>query len=455
MAQDDGTQAGDGAPVGVRKSKRLDWRMDRSHSDWTIVLIVGGKIHSTYYVHKVVLSFGDKSSEYFSRLFQNEGRKEHETKTSRIELDEVAADAFPVTLDFLYSLWDEGEEKPMKPDNVAALYHLGSYFEIAQLRIKAREFWKANMTLQHCASYYEQAKLFQNEELIQEVVQKCCEQIDDDEIENPELFAGLVSVSDEQLLLKALKENNGKPNRSLSCFVSLFVVERADHIDEGLFSKLTNEEVLPEIHWQAALRLLQHEQTMVSSANGAAKSLSSLQDRCVKGLATDWKHLDSDAVTESLVDCPRVLKEVLSQSVKRVKRSPPDIKCDWLSSVVLSGAAVEACNGTYTRTGDFENGAPVFSMDGVWDNKPATFEISLTLGHDATVADDGRPCWFCTATTKSEANNEELYFYGCMQSEKAVLLPPKHRWGLGRNSKGKSKGVLPGPTLEYRFEQNG
>jgi BTB/POZ domain len=54
----------------------------------------------TYHVHKYVLATGPRRSEYFVRLFRH-GFAESHNSTSRIELDEIAAKAFPVLLDFL------------------------------------------------------------------------------------------------------------------------------------------------------------------------------------------------------------------------------------------------------------------------------------------------------------------------------------------------------------------
>jgi hypothetical protein len=49
-----------------------------------------------------MLAAGPRRSEYFARLFQQDGNfSESQNSTSRIELpDEIAAQAFPVLLDF-------------------------------------------------------------------------------------------------------------------------------------------------------------------------------------------------------------------------------------------------------------------------------------------------------------------------------------------------------------------
>lgn len=114
-----------------------DWRMDpeESLSDWTIEVCVGGKLYSTHHVHKVFLALGFRKSGYFQRLFRG-GRHFAEGQTSRSRIDlqqEPAAKAFPVMLDFLYSLWDDASP-PITHQNCTALHFLGEYFEIRALR---------------------------------------------------------------------------------------------------------------------------------------------------------------------------------------------------------------------------------------------------------------------------------------------------------------------------------
>ena len=157
---------------------RLDWRMDadKSHSDWTIEILVGEKIHGTYHVHKSMLSVGSKRSEYFERLFGNKNFSEQQTNTSRILLEELAAKAFPLMLDYLYSLWDDNK-LPITHENAVVLHYLGGYFEVRGLRKRARTFWKQDMKngdLGDLAMYYEHAKLFHDEKAYRAVVEKCC-----------------------------------------------------------------------------------------------------------------------------------------------------------------------------------------------------------------------------------------------------------------------------------------
>jgi hypothetical protein len=100
----------------------LKWRTDDSFADWKIVILVAttppqkaarnqdsstDKKHFSYNVRKCVLADGPRRSEYFVRLFENDGNfAEAQDKTSRIELNELQAKAFPEFLDNAVLLLD-------------------------------------------------------------------------------------------------------------------------------------------------------------------------------------------------------------------------------------------------------------------------------------------------------------------------------------------------------------
>ena len=162
-------------PVKTNQDKLL-WRQDpeSSFSDWTIEVSYqqqakkkkarGSAASNTnntmktdiYHVHKANLASGPRRSEYFVKLFQDGGRfAESSQKTSRIELDEIAAKVFPQLLDYVYSV-----EAPLEisTESATALYHLGGYFEMRRLRWEAKQFWQKDMTSANCGMYYEHSQ---------------------------------------------------------------------------------------------------------------------------------------------------------------------------------------------------------------------------------------------------------------------------------------------------------
>ena len=361
--------------------ERLSWSRDPENtffSDYKIEILVRGNVHGCYFVHAAILAVGPKKSMYFARLFSNQSFVESETKTSRIELEELAAIAFPVFLDYMYALDDALQ---ITNENAGALHYLGQYFESSRLRKCAQNFWKHNMTFENCGVYYQQAKIFHDkaisEEVVKAVVKKCCGETD--EIELPDIVDGfeevasrLIQESDERLWLDALKHNSGVPNPSLSLLISLFC-DLANNMDAGIFLDLTEEKVLPAIHWKAALRLLKHEKSILS-ASGTPDAPTSLQKRCIEGLSKSWTRWDSSSVAESLKELsPLVLSKVLAQTIEQAKKQPqmPD-------TIVVSGAAVQAVNGVYTRMDDFCRHAPRYTMHGQWNGEATRFDIFMS-----------------------------------------------------------------------------
>jgi len=84
--------------------------------------------------------------------------KEHDANTSRIELNDFAAKAFPNLLDFMYSSNNDGN--PITAETSMALYHLGDSLEIPSIRSAVRAFWKNELNISGVAICYEHCKIF-------------------------------------------------------------------------------------------------------------------------------------------------------------------------------------------------------------------------------------------------------------------------------------------------------
>jgi len=453
----------------LKDVKHLDWRADpeESHSDWTVEVLVHGKIHGTYHVHKSILSVGSKQSMYFARLFQNKTLHEHATNTSRIELEPLAANAFSDLLDYLYA-WNDTPK--INHENAAALHHLGNYLEIPRLRIQARLFWEAHMSMEHCAQYCAHAKLFRDKTLLSAVAQKCSEPSTFREgliIEQDPSCLELIRVSDEQLWLKALKKNKGKPNPSLSLLVAMFV-DHHHHVAKDLsadsFAKLTRNELLPEICWKAALRFLKVDHAMAvrpslssSSENKTQNNdggdddddeLSSLQEQCIDVLVSSWQDLDSTNVTKTLRKLsPVILSEVLTRLVKQTKRQQHLMP----SSIIVIGAGTEAVNGVYVRTGDLQCNAPCFAMRAHWNGLPGEFKMDLSRLTGG--ANDTRVYYLWRISVDpSNGNGGEIHFYWRHVNENDSKLPPMSGWQPWWEYANSGPSVRPSPQLKYSYD---
>jgi hypothetical protein len=98
------------------------WTLQKSLSHWTIEIVSkpGDKTKvDTYYCHKTTLAVGPRRSDYFDHLLQNDDRfAEGQSNTSRIELEVLAAEVFPVLLD---SMHNKNSRLAVNSENAAAI----------------------------------------------------------------------------------------------------------------------------------------------------------------------------------------------------------------------------------------------------------------------------------------------------------------------------------------------
>ena len=284
------------------------WRLDpvASFSDWTIEIVTLDQI-TTYHVHKAHLAAGAYKSEYFRRLFQGNHFAESQSNTSRIELHELAANAFPDLLNYLYTM-----ERPLNihTENATALYHLGHYFEMRRLRWEAKQFWSNDLTVKTCALYYEHATLLHDEKIHQAAAEMCA-----DRILQIDVSSRLMHVPNLSFWLQLLETS--KITKTFSLHVSKLIVTFCQNVEVNAhtFLQLTDEKYLPQVESPTAVQLLVLEQEIVKPD---AAYLSNLQKRCISVLAKDWRDLDpkEEVMATALVKLnPLVLTELLAESL--------------------------------------------------------------------------------------------------------------------------------------------
>ena len=337
----------DEEPPKAEKTYRLSWRLEpsKSHSDWTIEILRGSSSIDVYHVHKHFLAVGPRKSGYFTKLFEDGGRfAENQTNTSRIELDELAANAFPDLLDFVYSL-----DGPLTvtTENATALHYLGQYFGMRSLRWEAKQFWKKDLTIDTCAIYYKHATLFQDEKVLKaakevatENVMKLSPSSPLVKMEYPGFWIGL---------MESLTITN-----YVSFHLSTLIAELCRNIDieAKTFAQLTTAKNLPIIHFQAALTLLEIERTV---SRPDASSLTSLQKRCIDAIAKNWHNLDTprEAIAAVLKkQSPHLLTELLLSSMSKAEKDKEELStklCASRKEAVEFRTALVVCEGRLAR----------------------------------------------------------------------------------------------------------
>ncbi|GAX12498.1 hypothetical protein FisN_24Hh074 [Fistulifera solaris] len=326
----------------MKQADEPKWRDDpvESFSDWKIEISSDRRECNTYFVHKTFLAHGSRRSEYFSRLFRSETSfKESQSNTSQIELDPIAADAFPTLLDYVY-----GSELSIVEENATALHHLGEYFEIDPLQEASLEFCQQNMSLENLHLYYVAAKQLCNEPVMT-LVTDCLRAHMDDVLPTH----SIVEQSHPQLWIEALGLDQGNKRcniydtSDLSLVIAKMCMSQSEEtLDAKTFYTLVN--ALTMVHPGAALDLCElADRYRLDDANhGAISGLALFQERCASTLANQWKDLhsmDDLQIEKMLQRSPEFLVSLLMQSSKRASRDVDRLSTELVHSEKLLIAA--------------------------------------------------------------------------------------------------------------------
>jgi hypothetical protein len=308
-----------------------------------------------------VLSVGSRKSECFTRLFQNDNFQESQSRTSHVDLHEIAADAFPAMLDHVCK---QTSELIIDTKTAVSLHHLGQNFEIWRLRWEVKQFWQNDLDLSNCHVYHEHACIFQDDKVLKAVAGLCATEIFEItpkcrilEVAGPQFWLALLEKAD--------------ITEEFSLHVSTLVAEvvsKNKDMETEIFRNLTDEKYLFKIDFDAARRLLEIECKIVN-LDGATE-LTNLQERCAESLSGNWEQLQ--VTHKPTMDFlrkqnPSVLTEILSKVLTRAG--------DALSE---SRAELGVVNAELQR---FKPVPPTkFGMDISIDNPPSRPESDKSSG---------------------------------------------------------------------------
>lgn len=319
----------EGTPFGQEEEEhKLSWRLDpvESHSDWTIVVQHEGTERcDTYHTHKNILAVGPCKSDYFASLFRSTHLAESQNNTSHIVLEEPAAQAMPIMLDFVYDI--PQHKLDISTQHVVALRYLAKYFGIRILYRKVMEFHKKDMRLDNISTYIADASVFHDETTLRLAATKC--------LDNLQLMdSNLLQQMDPTFFLRILS-NPEVDTCSVSCQMSTILVQycqiHRDELTKDLFEQLTDRKYIPQIDREAAVPLLELEVVNCSSNNEEEENSSSscLQKRCIKVLALHWKDFaeHGEMPTSTLQKLPTaVLVELMEKTILVAKQNILDME---------------------------------------------------------------------------------------------------------------------------------
>lgn len=278
------------------KEDPLTWSLEEPSDfcDWTIeVTRIGrhGKAKDNlassnksqlqrYHVHKAILSVGPRRSEYFATLFRQDHLSEFSTNTSRINLEESAADVFPSVLDYIYS------EKTVMftSKNATAVRHLAHYFGVRLLWKFASVYIKGDFGLETAATYLSEALLYHDDKLVQASVDILAERIEE---VSRRTLTKLPPSSFERIVTSPRLKCRSK---KLSDIVLKYCQAQGESVDMPLLMKWTKYERMPSVSRKAALPLLKIAVSREEQAGvNLADTHNVLRTRCVEACVEEWK----------------------------------------------------------------------------------------------------------------------------------------------------------------------
>jgi BTB/POZ domain len=301
----------------------LTWRLDPSQSlsDWTITVVNKGTgTAEHYHVHKNLLAVGKRKSEYFAGIFREQRKARSHSNVTKLILPDTAARMIPMLLDYIYS---NESVLDLSSETATGLRYLAQFFGIRVLFERIMRFIQKDLSLKTLASYYKGSADLGDKKVLAIAARHCARNIHlIDQTHN------LMEVMDPPFFCKVLSSPGSEGVEKvmhLSLLVAKYCELHKDRLDEPIFLKLTCEENLPQVHHRAALSLLSMEADLVVATSVMSlMSITSLQERCIKSLASHWRELtelDPERTTQVCRKLPsRVVTELLIKSLESAKK---------------------------------------------------------------------------------------------------------------------------------------
>ena len=253
---------------------------------------------------------------------------DQEKNTTKLELEQVAAENLPFLLDFLYN---PNNEVNLNTYNASALHYLSGMLQMKMLRRRVKAFWHEDLNMDNLITYYQHATLFKDSKILAHAEEHCAEHIfeipEAAVVEiltaiDPQFFLRIVAICSE-LQAKELgeisvkqgrdnddnvnlldmgegksvsKEEDGndecddedddedKPVR-LSLLIAVYSGIHKNELNSIMFNRLTCKDHIPELECKAAKFLLELENEIYDSA----ALMTPLKTRAIGVLAKTWE----------------------------------------------------------------------------------------------------------------------------------------------------------------------
>jgi len=414
--------------------------------DWKIQTLVGGTEHATYNVHKAILGSEPNCSKYFLDLFTG-GREytESETNTSTIDLkNDAAADAFQILLDIFY--WKTVSVDDLSPENSVALYHLLDYFQVnSEFTGSIEHFWKESVKGDDCGEWYVCAEQFGNDKLMEIVLQKCAEKIEDVKLDSLIIQVSnakfWIDVSASTLDVSASTHHSG-----VARLVAEFCIlhKDQDQLDADMLYKLMGGNFSWASHElsESCLKLMQAEKAVGS--HGGESNLTKIQEHCAFCLKFgDWQRvLEDNSIQDSLQELGSHVYKVVMNACHKRNSCEHSAKDDALNSsdpgslpmsITIAAAGIPEANGVYVRASDTDFDQYIFNQV-----NPMYFKDEIVI-YGKQFFSSEKFVWYIKDTDE----NVTLSWVPGYSSSTISKFPPKTGWY--------SPGEFGNPTLSYNW----
>ncbi|CAJ1944431.1 unnamed protein product [Cylindrotheca closterium] len=321
--------------------KNISWRSnpEDSFSDWKVEIKhkETGKV-DVYHLHRNVLGYGVRKSEYFAAQFQEDRvvNGYYETKSPKVtqlDLPQAWANIFPMVLDFLY----HNREKTLKltANRSCAMYKWAEFLGIPALKTTIVEFYNKNISLKNFGRFIASAVQMKAGPLVVASKSKIGRLVTQQPNQAwrlaPQFLVSVLEANRKELINKAKnKEVQPQAFQNASCkwskAIYFCVSKNKKVVTHKIFCDLTSETAIPVIDPTVALALLILDVELLAADDN--KVYSKFQKRCVKSIVQNWdsfrlKYPNQTALTSALQKLPSdVLAEILILSNNRGKSNP-------------------------------------------------------------------------------------------------------------------------------------
>ena len=275
----------------IDEGVKLDWRKDPYHSmsDWTLIVRDGrNRQPQTYHIHKSVLSYGQRKSGFFIKVFERNimegGGKNKGDGSTEVALPKTAALHVPQLLDFIYF-----DKLDLNAQCAPPLRFLANTFDVRELYALVSSFIQSDLSEATITTYIRESEAVKDKELQSLSMNIAANKFD--AIPNESLLILPPHVFQQ---LTSNPQLNCPSSERLSQRIATYARGRSDEMNDEVFYFMTHAQILPRICPTEAMWFLNFSSSkfgnvLVDDSMGGYEG--TLKRRCIVAAAQNWREL--------------------------------------------------------------------------------------------------------------------------------------------------------------------